>query len=207
MVVLRSSSCWWLVRLPPPSSYSLKFLLISFLWPVSNLRYDFWKALRCMSKLNHLSRLNPAKKFFIHGGETFKITLNNDQLPNHQKNKKENIADLKALLSRSEIKNHLFDDLLSVLPQDNIKPIGSIAYKLALLCAGEADIVLSRRPKSEWDIAGGAALLKELQYNLYDKDFNEIPFNQPDVICNGIIAGSKDVITLYRNFLRASSNG
>jgi len=149
---------------------------------------------------------NPAKKFFIHGGEDFDIVLNNKKVFGKTTNALDTITDLKVLLSRSEMQNNLFPDLVSKMPDENIEPIGSIAYKLALLSAGEADLVLSRRPKSEWDIAGGAALLKKLDYELFDKDFKEISFNQPDVICSGIIAGSKPVIQLYRNFLLTSSD-
>ena len=41
------------------------------------------------------------------------------------------------------------------------KPIGSVAYKLALVAAGQADATFTATPKSEWDIASGAALMAE----------------------------------------------
>ncbi|HJU28354.1 MAG TPA: 3'(2'),5'-bisphosphate nucleotidase CysQ, partial [Candidatus Binataceae bacterium] len=40
-----------------------------------------------------------------------------------------------------------------------VNPIGSVAYKLALVAAGRADATFTRTPKSEWDIASGAALI------------------------------------------------
>ncbi len=40
-----------------------------------------------------------------------------------------------------------------------IRPIGSVAYKLALVSAGLADATFTLTPKHEWDIAGGAALV------------------------------------------------
>jgi len=41
----------------------------------------------------------------------------------------------------------------------NIRPMGSVAYKLALVSAGLADATFTLTPKHEWDIAGGAALV------------------------------------------------
>jgi myo-inositol-1(or 4)-monophosphatase len=40
-----------------------------------------------------------------------------------------------------------------------IQPMGSVAYKLARVAAGLADITFTLTPKNEWDIAGGAALV------------------------------------------------
>ena len=41
----------------------------------------------------------------------------------------------------------------------NVRPMGSVAYKLALVSAGLADATFTLTPKHEWDIAGGAALV------------------------------------------------
>lgn len=40
-----------------------------------------------------------------------------------------------------------------------IKPVGSIAYKLALVAAGSADATWTLTPKHEWDVAAGVALV------------------------------------------------
>ena len=40
-----------------------------------------------------------------------------------------------------------------------IRPMGSVAYKLALVAAGLADITFTLTPKNEWDVAAGAALV------------------------------------------------
>ena len=42
-----------------------------------------------------------------------------------------------------------------------ISPIGSIAYKLALVAAGSADGVVALSPKSDWDLAGAHLVLTE----------------------------------------------
>jgi fructose-1,6-bisphosphatase/inositol monophosphatase family enzyme len=41
----------------------------------------------------------------------------------------------------------------------NVRPIGSVAYKLALVSAGLADATFTLTPKHEWDIAAGAAFV------------------------------------------------
>lgn len=40
-----------------------------------------------------------------------------------------------------------------------IRPIGSVAYKLALVSVGLADVTFTLTPKHEWDVAGGVALV------------------------------------------------
>jgi len=40
-----------------------------------------------------------------------------------------------------------------------IRPMGSVAYKLALVSAGLADATFTLTPKNEWDVAAGAALV------------------------------------------------
>ena len=41
----------------------------------------------------------------------------------------------------------------------DIRPTGSVAYKLGLVAAGLADATWTLVPKNEWDVAGGAALV------------------------------------------------
>ena len=42
-----------------------------------------------------------------------------------------------------------------------VRPLGSVALKLALVAAGRADFWISAAPKSEWDVCGGDLLLRE----------------------------------------------
>ena len=41
-----------------------------------------------------------------------------------------------------------------------IRPMGSVAYKLAMVSAGIADVTFTLTPKNEWDVVAGAALLQ-----------------------------------------------
>ena len=61
------------------------------------------------------------------------------------------------LASRSEIKRGEWKRFEKAAVK--IRPMGSVAYKLALVSAGLADITFTLTPKHEWDIAAGAALV------------------------------------------------
>jgi myo-inositol-1(or 4)-monophosphatase len=72
--------------------------------------------------------------------------------------------------------------------QLKIDPIGSVAYKLALVSAGRADATFTLTPKSEWDIASGTALVLEAGGRVTDLDGKPIRFNQPSVKLKGFVA-------------------
>jgi myo-inositol-1(or 4)-monophosphatase len=69
-----------------------------------------------------------------------------------------------------------------------IRPVGSIAYKMALVAAGLADATFSLGPKNEWDIAAGALLVTEAGGSVCDKHQKAIQFNSGCVRVDGIIA-------------------
>lgn len=68
-------------------------------------------------------------------------------------------------VSRSEWKSGLFTNYESTKFQ--IKPMGSIAYKLGRLSQGKIDFVVSLWPKSIWDIAGGTLLCQAAGLKFY----------------------------------------
>ncbi len=72
----------------------------------------------------------------------------------------------------------------------DVRPIGSIAYKLALVASGFADATFSLGPKSEWDIAAGVLLVSEAGGVVTDKSRATFVFNRSDVLVDGVIASS-----------------
>ncbi len=58
-------------------------------------------------------------------------------------------------------------------------PIGSVAYKLALVAAGAADATWTLQPKSEWDVAAGVALVRGAGGEVWLPDGGEVGFNRP----------------------------
>ncbi len=71
-----------------------------------------------------------------------------------------------GLVSRSEWQKGLYDNY----DQTNliIGPRGSVANKLGLLAAGACDFVVSKKPKSIWDIAAGTILCEKRGFSFYE---------------------------------------
>lgn len=92
------------------------------------------------------------------------------------------------LVSRSEYQRGEWNQFQSPY---TMKEMGSIAYKLALVAAGEAAAVMTQQPRSEWDIAAGVLLVQEAQGDVTDKSNQAFVFNQQQVRVNGIIAKAK----------------
>jgi myo-inositol-1(or 4)-monophosphatase len=63
-----------------------------------------------------------------------------------------------VLASRSEIKRGEWDRFKA--GKFEVRPMGSVAYKLALVAAGRADATWTLTPKNEWDVAAGVALIE-----------------------------------------------
>jgi myo-inositol-1(or 4)-monophosphatase len=63
-----------------------------------------------------------------------------------------------VLASRSEVKRGEWKQFENAPFQ--VRAMGSVAYKLALVSAGLADITFTLTPKHEWDVAAGAALVQ-----------------------------------------------
>ena len=91
----------------------------------------------------------------------------------------------KVLASRSETARGEWEVFHGRL---KVSPTGSVAYKLALVAAGKGDATFTRSPKSEWDIASGAALLAEAGGTMTDIHGTLIRFNQRQVKVAGMIA-------------------
>ena len=73
-----------------------------------------------------------------------------------------------ANVSRTEYEKGSLQALSSGLKE--IRPFGSVAYKLLRLASGQEDLYFSVEPKSEWDICAGAALVwaAGLEYRRFD---------------------------------------
>ena len=79
-------------------------------------------------------------------GETIKVTKTNSD------------ATLSIMSSRSENQESGWPDLFS---EDKVSVVSSIAYKFALVAAGQFDATASVWPKNDWDICAGHLLVQE----------------------------------------------
>ena len=84
------------------------------------------------------------------------------------------------------------------------KSVGSVAYKLGLVAAGKADFFATLRPKNEWDICAGHAILIEAGATLRPLQGDDHPYNSPHVLIRpGLAAGNARLVQafldLYQN--------
>jgi len=96
-----------------------------------------------------------------------------------------NLAGAQVDASRSEVNRGEFEPFVS---QVDVNVMGSIAYKLARVAAGQADATWSRGPKNEWDICAGALLVQEGGGRCVNLDDEAFVFNRAFPKVNGIIA-------------------
>ena len=89
--------------------------------------------------------------------------------------------------SRTEFARGEFD---SFVPEWEIRPMGSTAWKMALVAAGEAAATFSRGPKWEWDVCAGTLLVEEAGGRVSEALGPEFRFNQPHPKVSGMLAGA-----------------
>ena len=86
--------------------------------------------------------------------------------------------------------------------QFSIKPMGSVAYKLALVSAGLADATWTLTPKHEWDVAAGVALVRSAGGSVGCIRNAAMQFNRNVTVLPGLAASApgiwSDVVQLTR---------
>jgi myo-inositol-1(or 4)-monophosphatase len=96
-----------------------------------------------------------------------------------------NLAGALVLASRSEVKRGEWKQFEGGPLQ--IRAMGSVAYKLALVAVGLADITFTLTPKHEWDVAAGAALVLSAGGVLRTPGNDELRCNQKNPLLPGLI--------------------
>lgn len=106
-----------------------------------------------------------------------------------------------VLVSATEFKKGTFEPILSDF---DVRPMGSIARKLALLAAGRGDLVVSFYPKNDWDICGGTALVLSHPDSLATdlRLFAPRQFNQSDCLSFGLAAGPDHLVRAFQRYFR-----
>ena len=92
-----------------------------------------------------------------------------------------------------------------LLDAADCKPMGSIAYTLALVAAGRGDATINLGTQNEWDVAAGILLVQEAGGTAVDKHSNAIRFNKPIPSVPGIIAARGDAQVEIQKLLRLLS--
>lgn len=90
------------------------------------------------------------------------------------------------LASRSEVKRGEWNQFEHT--SFRVQPMGSVAYKLALVAAGLADATFTLTPKNEWDVAAGAALLESAGAFVQRLDGAPLRCNNRNPLLPGLLA-------------------
>ncbi|HTW58271.1 MAG TPA: 3'(2'),5'-bisphosphate nucleotidase CysQ [Terriglobales bacterium] len=90
------------------------------------------------------------------------------------------------LASRSEVKRGEWQQFTGKSFQ--IRPMGSVAYKLGLVAAGRADITFTLTPKNEWDVVAGAALIESGGGFVSTLEKTRLTANRRDPLLSGLLA-------------------
>lgn len=117
-------------------------------------------------------------------------------------NKVTDLKHARILVSKSEMKRGAYSTIVDEL---QLIPAGSIARKMALVAIGRADLVISLYPKSEWDICGGAALIRCLPGSLLIEleHTQKQRFNQAHPRTIGLAGGHAALVREFDHYRQA----
>ncbi len=80
-----------------------------------------------------------------------------------------------------------------------LRPVGSVALKLALIAAGRGDLWISAAPKSEWDVCAGDLLVREAGGSFVTLAQGPRIYNQADVLLEPpMAAGPPSLVEAFR---------
>lgn len=97
-----------------------------------------------------------------------------------------------------------FGDLPPVPDGTRLLPVGSIAYRMALLASGNGCLIFTVGRRREWDIAAGVALLTAAGAQVTDVEGRPLRFNQQTPIVRGLIAAAPNIHAEARHLWRTS---
>ena len=127
---------------------------------------------------------NPATGETFLGSSETGLTCNGKRV---WASEKRDLAGALVLASRTEVKRGEWEPF-----QDTglvIRPVGSVAYKLALVAAGLADATWTLTPKNEWDVAAGVALVEAAGGFVQGLENSSLTFNNEITFVSSLLAG------------------
>lgn len=127
--------------------------------------------------------LNPLTRQLVLGSLATGVTLNGRPVKPRRKTSLEGCT---ILASRSEVDRGEWARFLN--RGYEVRPTGSVAYKLAMVASGLADATWTLSPKSEWDIAAGVALVNASGGHVYSLQGDPLEFNKSVVALQGLVA-------------------
>lgn len=137
--------------------------------------------------------LNPSTGQLVLGAVGHGVTLNGEPVSPRGR---DDLQGARVLASRSEVRRGEWDRYAD--GGFTVVPCGSVAYKLGQVAAGLADATWTLVPKNEWDVAGGAALIRAAGLHLSHVDGSRRRFNQADPLMPNFLAGPAALLERFR---------
>ena len=113
-----------------------------------------------------------------------------------------------VIASRTEISKQQFAPYAGWFRE--LRPVGSIAWKLACIASGEGDLNVSVAPKNEWDVCAGDVLVREAGGVYVAFDGSRRGYNQAKTLIEaGMAAGNPGLVDAFcrRERERAATSG
>jgi myo-inositol-1(or 4)-monophosphatase len=126
---------------------------------------------------------NPATDETFLGSIDTGVTYNGKSARPSQRN---NLNGALVLASRSEVKRGEWKQFSN--SGVDLRPMGSVAYKLARVAAGLADVTFTLTPKHEWDVVAGAALVQSAGAYVSTLEKTIFTANHRDPLLSGLLA-------------------
>ena len=112
---------------------------------------------------------------------------------------RESLPGAVVLASRSEVDRGEWERFRGAA--FTVRPVGSVAYKLALVAAGLADATWTLVPKHEWDVAAGVALVLAAGGSVQTPDGSALRFNQRLPRLTGLVAETPGLLPAVKREL------
>jgi len=141
--------------------------------------------------------LNPTTGELVLGSVETGVTVNGTAVPPGGRG---DLAGAVVLASRSEIGRGEWERFAG--GPFEVRPTGSVAYKLALVAAGKADATWTLTPKHEWDVAAGAALVLAAGGRVWQPAGGEYRFNAERPKMSGLAAAAPGVADAVARLIR-----
>jgi len=138
---------------------------------------------------------NPATSEVFLGSLVDGVTLNGQPV---RPRARATLEGAEVLASRSEVLRGEWDGPAPFA----MRPMGSVAYKMACVAAGLTDATWTLSPKHEWDVAGGAALLNAAGGAVRTLGWEPPTFNQRKPWLSGLVATGAELQDSVKLYLR-----
>jgi len=110
-----------------------------------------------------------------------------------------------VLASRSEVRRGEWDRHTG--GPIRVTPTGSVAYKMALVAAGQTDATWTLVPKHEWDVAGGTALVTAAGGEVWTLQGDPPGFNSRRPKFRGLLAAPAGLAGSIKGYLAEEISG